>query len=133
LIAVDSSVLIAIVKREPERAQFLSVLSAADGIIVSAVTVVEARMVAHHRGGAPMLKEIDSLLAAVAVEIIAPDAEAIELAHAAFVTYGRGSGHPARLNFGDLFSYALARSRDVPLLCKGQDFARTDLKSATEL
>lgn len=60
-------------------------------------------------------------------EIVPPGPEEIDMAHVAFVAYGKGQGHPAGLNFGDLFSYALAKARGVPLLYKGGDFARTDV------
>ena len=64
------------------------------------------------------------------MNIISPGHEEIEIASHAFASYGKGSGHPAQLNFGDLFAYALAKSRDIPLLFKGNDFAQTDVKSA---
>ena len=67
-----------------------------------------------------------------AVVAIAPPEHAdIEAAYGAFIAFGKGSGHPASLNFGDIFSDALAKVRDLPLLYKGDDFARTDIRSAT--
>lgn len=63
-------------------------------------------------------------------ELAPPGSLETELAYAAFAKFGKGSGHPAKLNLGDLFSYALAKSRDVPLLYKGNDFAATDIASA---
>lgn len=63
-------------------------------------------------------------------EIIPPGIAELEAAYAAFAIYGRGSGHPANLNFGDLFPYALAKIRRLPLLFKGNDFSRTDIQSA---
>jgi ribonuclease VapC len=72
----------------------------------------------------------DSHLQDFDAEIVPPDAEQADIAHEAFVTYGKGHGHPAGLNFGDLFSYALAKARCVPLLYKGGDFAQTDIAAA---
>jgi ribonuclease VapC len=74
--------------------------------------------------------EVNALILAYAIEIAATGAPEAELAHLANITYGKGSGHPAQLNFGDLFSYALAKSRDMPLLYKGDDFGKTDIASA---
>ena len=130
MIAVDSSAFIAIVRQEPERDSFLDILSQADRVLVSPATVVEARMVAHRRGGPDLVAELDVLFTTTSAEIMPIEDADLDVAHAAFVAYGRGSGHPARLNFGDLFSYALAKARGVPLLCKGNDFARTDLTMA---
>jgi ribonuclease VapC len=73
---------------------------------------------------------LDDILRHSVFELVSPDAREVEIAYQAFVAYGRGSGHPAALNFGDVFSYALAKSRNLPLLFKGDDFARTDLERA---
>lgn len=131
MIAVDSSAFIAIVKNEPERDTFLGILSQAERILVSPATVVEARMVAHRRGGPELVDKLDALLATVSAEIVPIDDDDLAIAHGAFVAYGRGSGHPAKLNFGDLFSYALAKARGVPLLYKGGDFAKTDVAAVS--
>jgi ribonuclease VapC len=72
----------------------------------------------------------DDLLRLPVFEVAAPGDADLAAAHAAFVAYGKGSGHPANLNFGDLFSYALAKVRGIPLLFKGDDFSRTDIQSA---
>ena len=66
----------------------------------------------------------------VALRVIDVDGNQIVIAREAHLRYGKGLGHPAQLNFGDCFSYALAKSLDVPLLYKGDDFAKTDIKSA---
>ena len=63
-------------------------------------------------------------------EVVPVDAAMADLAYDAFEIYGKGSGHPAQLNFGDTFSYALAKIKNVPLLFKGDDFSRTDVQSA---
>src|SRR5690606_29170191 len=103
----------------------------ADRILVSPATVVEARIVAHRRGGNDLVYELEALFAAASVEIVPIDNTDLGIAHRAFVTYGKGNGHPAQLNFGDLFSYALAKAHGVPLLYKGDDFVHTDIEAAT--
>ena len=128
MMVIDSSVLIAIITREPEQDEIVAVLEAADHVAISASTLVEVRMVAHNKGGPAMVGRLDALLNAFGVEVVATTAGHADIAHAAFVQYGKGSGHPARLNFGDLFAYALSKSRDIPLLFKGNDFSQTDVK-----
>lgn len=130
MIAVDTSALVAIVFDEPERAAFTSVLESCGTALVSTVNVVEARLVVHGRRGQRLVMLLDDMLRLPPFELVAPDERETAAAYAAFVTYGRGSGHPAALNFGDLFSYALAKVRGLPLLYKGEDFAQTDIASA---
>jgi ribonuclease VapC len=130
MIAVDTSALIAICMGEAERDRFMKAMESAEGILISSGILVEARMVAFNKGKAELVKELDRLLGVFAIEIVPTDAEQAAIAHAAFVAYGKGQGHPVGLNFGDLFSYALAKARGVPLLYKSGDFARTDIAAA---
>lgn len=130
MIAVDTSALVAILLGEVERDDYLAILDSADGISISAGTVIEARMVIHGRGGPALRQKLDSLCNDYRMNIVSPGDEEIAYADQAFASYGKGSGHPAQLNFGDLFAYALAKSRDIPLLFKGNDFAQTDVSSA---
>jgi ribonuclease VapC len=130
MIVVDTSAIVAIALGEPERQQFVSIIERAEKALVSAVSVVEARMVVHGRRGQRGVVLLNDLLRLPNFELIAPDTSEADTAYAAFVTYGRGSGHPAGLNFGDVFSYALAKERGLPLLYKGADFAQTDIVSA---
>jgi ribonuclease VapC len=130
MIVADTSALIAIILDEPERDRFAASIAAAERVGISAATVVETRLVLHRRGGAKLSKAIDLLLASDRFEVITVDADQATVAHTAFVAYGKGSGHPAQLNFGDLFSYALAKARGVPLLYKGDDFVHTDIEAA---
>ncbi len=127
MIAVDTSALIAILLGEPERDRFIAAIVDADHAVILAATVIEARMVAYGRGGAAMVAALDALIDGFGLTIVPLGDTEIPVAHAAFVTYGKGNGHPASLNFGDVFSYALAKSRGVPLLFKGNDFALTDV------
>ncbi len=131
MIAVDTSAMIAIILNEPERAAFLAILDKAPVILMSSTSLVETRLVAWSRGQQSLIDEVNALILAYGIEIAPTGGPDADCAHEANVTYGKGSGHPAQLNFGDLFSYALAKSRDIPLLFKGQDFAQTDIGCAS--
>jgi ribonuclease VapC len=130
MIAVDSSALIAIMLNEAERASFLDILDNAPAIVMSAPSLVETRLVAWARGQELLVDQVNALVLAYGIEIAPPGLPEADYAHAANVRYGKGSGHAAQLNFGDLFAYALAKSRDISLLFKGHDFAHTDVMSA---
>jgi ribonuclease VapC len=130
VIVIDTSALVAIVFAEPERDAFLDVLQKHQRVLISTPTVVETRLVVHGRRGQRAVVLLDDLLRLPPFELVAPDAEQAIAAYSAFVAYGQGSGHPASLNYGDLFSYALAKVRGLPLLFKGDDFASTDIESA---
>lgn len=127
MIAVDTSALVAIALGEPEAASFASVIQRSDKALVSTVSVVEARMVVHGRRGQRAVLLLDELLKLPPFECVAPGQTEADAAYAAFVIFGKGSGHTAGLNFGDVFSYALAKMRGLPLLYKGDDFSRTDI------
>lgn len=86
----------------------------------------------HERRGQRGVALLDDILRSPFFEIVAPGKGEADAAYAAFVVYGKGSGHPAALNFGDLFSYALAKTRGLPLLFKGNGFAHTDLLPVTD-
>ena len=130
MIAVDTSALVAIAFAEPEREAFLQAIKIADKTLISTVSAVETRMVVHGRRGQRAVILMDDFLRLPMFELVAPGAPKMDAAYAAFVAYGKGSGHPAGLNFGDVFSYALAKVRGLPLLYKGDDFAHTDIASA---
>lgn len=130
MIAIDTSALAAIAFEEPEWKAYETAILETDQVLISAVTVVEARMVIHRRRGERGLECLEAILASPMIEIASPGPVELDIAHDAFVRFGKGSGHRAALNFGDLFAYALAKSRGVPLLYKGEDFANTDIASA---
>jgi len=130
MIVVDTSALVAIVLNEPERELFNARLREAGNVLVSLGSVLEARMVVFGRRGLAGVAVLDGLLSLPLFEWVAPERGDIDAAYAAFLAYGRGSRHPAKLNFGDLFAYALAKRRGLPLLYKGADFAATDIVSA---
>jgi ribonuclease VapC len=129
MIAVDTSAIVAIVLGEPERAAFRQALLQADKALISAVSVIELKMVLYSRRGPPAVVLVDDMLRLPVFDIVPPGPADLQAAFGAFVVFGRGSGHPAALNFGDLFSYALAKVRELPLLFKGNDFAETDILS----
>ena len=130
MIAVDTSALVAIVLNEPEAPIFLSRLKRASRALIGTVSVVETRMVVYGRLGHRAAVLLDDLLRIPAFEIVALGPTEMEAAWRAFIAYGKGSGHPAGLNFGDIFAYAIAKVRHLPLLFKGDDFAQTDIVSA---
>jgi ribonuclease VapC len=130
VIAVDSSAVVAIVLGEPERDMFIDALHRAEQALISTVSVVEIKMVIHSRRGQRGVVLVDDLLRLPMFEIVSPGQAEMDAAYAAFVAFGKGSGHPASLNFGDVFAYALAKVRDLPLLFKGNDFVHTDIPPA---
>jgi ribonuclease VapC len=129
LIAVDSSALIAIYFDEPEKTSFATTIVMADGPVLAAPNLLEASMVVEARHGEPGCRELDGIVANLGLEVVPFDVSHIEAARDAFRRYGKGR-HRAGLNFGDCCAYALARTLDVPLLFKGNDFALTDIKRA---
>jgi ribonuclease VapC len=124
---VDTSALVAIMRREAGADRMLDRLLAATGIRISAGTLIETRIVAEREGGAKVLTQ---LLDELGAEIVPVDAKQADLAFEGFRRFGKGR-HPAGLNFGDLFAYALARSVGEPLLFKGADFGKTDVAAVT--
>lgn len=130
MIVVDTSAIVAIAFGEPERGVFVKAIQDAEKALISTVSVVEARMVVHGRRGQRAVVLVDDLLRLPTFELVAPGALEMDAAYSAFVAFGKGSGHPAGLNFGDVFSYALAKVRGLPMLYKGDDFAQTDVLSA---
>jgi ribonuclease VapC len=128
-VIVDTSAIVAIVRREPGDSAFFDRVLEASRPAMSAATFVEASLVIEGRGGRQAGADLDSFFAAAGIEIVAVTADTARLAREAWRIWGRGN-HPARLNFGDCFSYALAQERGEPLLFKGEDFARTDVRRA---
>lgn len=123
---IDTSALVAILTAEPEQAAFIHAIEQAEVRLLSAANWVEVSIVIESRYGAAGLHHLDRLLARAGVETVAVDVEQARIAREAFQRYGKGR-HPAALNFGDCFAYALASARSEPLLFKGGDFLQTDL------
>lgn len=130
MIVVDASALVAIFLREPEQQTFLDVISAADAAWLSSINYVEAGLILSKRRLIPNRERFDTLLVSLRVQI-REDIELGPLALDAYLQFGKGY-HPARLNLGDCFAYALAKALDAPLLYKGDDFALTDIRSALQ-
>ena len=130
---VDSSALIAILKREPESPALSSVLDGAESRSMSAASYLESGIVVDGWRDPVLSRQLDDLIARFSIRVEPVTAEQAEIARQAYRDYGRGSGHRANLNFGDCFSYALARAKREPILYKGDDFGHTDLRSALDL
>ena len=123
---VDTSALLAILQDEPERRRFNEALESADSRLMSVATLVEISIIIESRFGAEGLRDLDLLIERAGIELVPVDVEQARAARSAYGRFGKGR-HPAALNFGDCFSYALARVLGEPLLFKGDDFSQTDL------
>ena len=128
-IVVDSSALVAILELEEDAEPLARVLVGASVRWISTATLVESGIVMLRRRGAEGSRDLDALLARLSVEPVPVSAEHARLAREAFARFGKGR-HAAGLNYGDCFSYALARAAAAPLLCKGDEFGRTDVTVA---
>ncbi len=130
---VDTSAIVAIALDEPMRDDVLAALRAAQltgaDRSMSAATSVELGVVVDGRRNPVLARRVGDLLDERGVEVVPFDAEQARVARQAYRDFGRASGHPARLNLGDCFAYALASVRREPLLFVGDDFSRTDLRS----
>lgn len=126
---IDTSAIVAVLRNEPEAARLETALVADPVRLVPATCVLEARMVLVSRRGEHALAEIDLWLRKIEADIVPVDADLVDIATQAWLTYGKGR-HPATLNFADCLSYALAKRADEPLLFIGSDFARTDVEAA---
>ena len=127
---IDSSAMVAILFREPERDSFVRAIQKAEIRRISAANYFEAALVIDGARSPVSSRFFDEfvLRAGLAIEPVT-DVQA-RIAREAYRDFGRGSGHPAKLNFGDCFAYALAKACGEPLLYKGNDFAQTDIRSA---
>jgi ribonuclease VapC len=133
---VDSSAVIAMLQREPEAPALADAvarsLDAGEPVLWSAATFVEAAIVADGPRDPVRSARFDAIVDGMSAQIVPVTATHAALARQAYRDFGKGSGHRARLNFGDCLSYALAKERGEPLLYVGDDFARTDIASALE-
>jgi ribonuclease VapC len=124
---IDTSAFAAIFFAEAERQPFLDAITAAGSRLMSAANVLETGIVLEARQGEAAGREFDLFVVRANLKIVSVDSEQIDLARSAWRKYGKGR-HPAALNFGDCFAYALAKSSGEPLLAKGTDFALTDIE-----
>jgi ribonuclease VapC len=123
---IDTSAIVAIFLGEPERLRFRDAILSSEIRLISAATILETGMVLEARRGDSAGREFDLFVVRTHLQIVPVDAEQAELARSAWRKYGKGR-HPAALNFGDCFSYALAKFSGEPVLAKGTDFALTDI------
>jgi ribonuclease VapC len=124
---IDSSALVAVLRGEPESERFVRAMRETFPRLVAAPTAVEVSVVMLSRFGEAALTDLDALIRETSIEIVPFTGPHVALAIDAFRRFGRGR-HPAGLNFGDCFSYALAKATGEPLLFKGDDFSKTDIR-----
>jgi ribonuclease VapC len=127
---VDASALIAILRTERDASRYARAIEAAYSRRISAVNYVEAAVVIDGSRDPIASRRFDELVATAGLVVEPVTPEQARIARDAYRDFGRGSGHPARLNLGDCFAYALAKVTGEPLLYKGDDFSNTDLASA---
>ncbi|MGE4043548.1 MAG: type II toxin-antitoxin system VapC family toxin [Acetobacteraceae bacterium] len=126
---VDTSAIVAVLLAEPDAEPIAKALGEAPARLISAVTRVELSFVIEGRKGEPGRQDLERLLGSGGFEVVSVTPHHADLAIEAFRRYGKGR-HPAGLNIGDCFSYALAIATEHPLLFKGSDFAKTDVRVA---
>lgn len=127
---VDSSAVVAILNDEPEREAMLDAVLAGAFRRMSAANYLETAIVVDGLGDPVKSRRLDELLGALEVDIVDVTPDQARFARQAYRDFGKGSGHPADLNFGDVFAYALAIETGDSLLFKGDDFTHTDVRSA---
>ncbi len=127
---IDTSAIIAILRGEPEARRIAEAIEAAPARRISAATYVEIGAVIDGARDPVASRLVDELITAAAIAIEPVTAAQARIARDAYRDFGRGSGHPAGLNFGDCFAYALARATNEPLLFEGDDFSHTDVAAA---
>ena len=127
---VATSALIAILRREPDARSFTDAIDAANTRRISAGTYVEAAVVIDSNRDPILSRRFDEMIDSAEIVIEPVTETQARLAREAYRDFGKGSGHPAALNLGDCFAYALAKDRREPLLFKGNDFAQTDITPA---
>lgn len=127
---VDTSAIVAIVQGEPEAEEFARLLLEAEDPRISAANYLEAGLVVDRAGDPVVSRELEVVVKAARISIEPFSVEQAVVARQAYRDFGKGSGHPAGLNFGDCFAYALASETGEPLLFKGDDFVHTDIAAA---
>ena len=127
---VDSSALVSAIKREPDWIELSRAMDSAKSLSMSAASYLETSIVIDGLRSPVQSARLDDLIEEMGMVIEPVTAEQARIARQAYRDYGKGSGHAANLNFGDCFSYALARDKREPLLYKGDDFVHTDIRPA---
>lgn len=129
---VDTSALVAILRAEPDAESYASAIENAPVRRLSAANYLEIAVVMDGTRDAVLSREFDRFMGVAAFVIEPVDEAQARIARDAYRDFGKGSGHPAQLNFGDCLAYALAKSRDEALLFKGRDFRHTDVIAVLE-
>lgn len=129
---IDTSAVIAILRDDADAPAFAEAIAAAAQRRISAANYLEAAVVMDSNRDPVVSRRFDEFVEAAELTVEPVTARQVAVARAAYRDFGRGSGHPARLNFGDCFAYALAKDAGEPLLYKGDDFNHTDLKAALD-
>ena len=124
---LDTSAVLAMLFVEPEAEAFARAVARAEYRRISAANLLEAGIVADHQADARAGRQLDALVARIELSTEPVTAEHVRIARQAYLDFGKGN-HPAGLNFGDCFAYALAKATGEPLLFKGDDFGRTDIR-----
>jgi len=124
---IDTSAVLAIFLAEPERQKFLELIREDGSRLISAANALETAIVLETRRGIAAGREFDLFLHRLGIEIVSVDGDQVEVARAGWRRFGKGR-HPASLNFGDCFAYALSKTSGEPLLAKGNDFSKTDVQ-----
>ncbi len=127
---IDTSAIIAVLLNEANAARITQAIETASPRLLSGANLLETSMVIESRKGEAGGRELDLLIYRAAIEIVAVDQDQIEVARVAWRRFGKGR-HPAGLNYGDCFAYALAKTRRLPLLYQGDDFSKTDTESVS--
>ncbi len=123
---IDTSAILAILYDEDDAEVFAGAIAAAHPRLLSAANFLEAGIVVDHQVGPAAGRQLDALIDRAEIQIEAVTKRQADIARQAYLDFGRGN-HPAALNFGDCFAYALAKATRLPLLHKGADFGRTDI------
>ena len=127
---IDTSAIIAVLRDERDAVSFARAIADATTRRISAVNFVESAVVIDASRDPIATRRFDDFMKEASILIEPVTAQQAQIARAAYRDFGKGSGHPARLNFGDCFAYALAKESSAPLLFKGKDFAQTDIAVA---
>jgi ribonuclease VapC len=127
---LDTSAIVATIIKEPDELLFRRAMLGAASLAISAVTMLESKIVLRARRGAVAVVTFDGMIVRARIQVVPFDFELAEAAFDAFRRYGKGQGHAAQLNIVDCAAYALANIRGEPLLFKGGDFAKTDVTPA---
>lgn len=127
---IDTSAIVAISRQEPEAAAFSKLLEQTPGKLMATPTYLECAFVMAGIAPTKGLTFLEGIVSDTLITLVPFGTAELDAAIEARLKFSRGSGHPAKLNFGDCFAYALAKTRNLPLLFKGDDFVHTDIEPA---